>query len=35
MDAATIVILAGVVLAFALFTGGLMWADLQTRHVGR
>ena len=32
-DAASIFILAGIALAFMLFGGALMWADLQTRKI--
>ncbi len=35
MDTASIIILAGIVVAFALFAGTLMWSDLQTRRFNR
>ena len=35
MDAVSILILAGIVVAFALFAGALMWSDLQTRRINR
>jgi len=33
LDALSIFILAGIVLAFMAFAGALMWADFQTRSV--
>jgi hypothetical protein len=33
LDAATIFILAGIVLAFRLFAAALMWGDFQTRRL--
>ena len=32
MPVSTIIVLAGVVAAFAAFAGALAWAQLQTRH---
>ena len=34
-DAASIFSLAGIVLAFMLFGGALMWADFKTRNIGK
>ena len=33
LDTASIFILAGIVLAFMLFGGALMWADFQTSRI--
>ena len=35
LDAAFIVILCGIVLAFMAFAGALMWSDFQTRDLKR
>jgi hypothetical protein len=35
MDVATILILSGIVLAFALFASALLWGDFRSRQFGK
>jgi hypothetical protein len=35
MDATTILILSGIVLAFALFASALLWGDFRSRQFGK